>query len=148
MRQMLAICALCALSVTACEKQEAPRAVTTAPKPAPPSALCTDWLKDAMSLGKAEEAAGKSEVGMYYFFAARCVHEKAFLLATGTDTAETISGAATDLCQGEILQWEGRASGFNDQADASTASGSKKLAVLEVLRARAGHCPAPKETSN
>jgi len=85
---------------------------------------------------------------MYYFFAARCVHEKAFILAAGTDTAETISDTVTDLCQVDIFKWQGKAASFSDQADQSTAMLFKKAAILEVLRARAGHCPAPKETSN
>jgi hypothetical protein len=148
MKSILAICALSVLSLTACEKQDAPRAVTIASKPAPPSPLCSDWQKEAESFGKMEESTGKPDVGLYYFLAARCVHEKAFLLAAGTDSAETISDGVTYLCQGDILIFQGKTSGFNDQADQSIAALFKKNATLEVLRARAGRCPAPKETSN
>jgi hypothetical protein len=148
MKPILLMCALCMLFLAACEKQDAPRTVTTVSKPAPPSPLCGDWQKEAISFGKMEESTGKSDAGLYYFLAARCVHEKAFLLAVGTDTAETISDGATYLCQGEILEFQGKTSGFNEQADQSIAALFKKTAIVEVLRARAGRCPAPKETSN
>jgi hypothetical protein len=132
----------------ACEKQSSPHTTVISQKSAPPlSSLCTDWQKEAISLGESSEKL-KANSGLYYFLALKCAHEKAFLLAGGTDSAEIIADAVADLCQVEISQWQGRVSGFNDRADADTANGFRKAATLEVLRARAGHCPTPKETSN
>ncbi len=76
-----------------------------------------------------------------------CGHRNAFALAQGTDSADVIASAVLRLCELEVAQWVVSAqktdpSGL-DAVNARIGRGFTDDAVTEVLRARAGHCPAP-----
>jgi hypothetical protein len=76
-----------------------------------------------------------------------CAHHTAATFAAGTDSADVIAAGAMDACSSEIASWVNQSLQKDPSAPRDQVTRSVKYEVLtqarlEVLRDRAGHCPA------
>src|ERR1700679_42627 len=113
------------------------------------SPLCSAYERDRPSLVKMESSHPQ------IIAALDGAHKNAFWLAPGSDSAETIAtSVASQECQLEIAEWTIAAEKLDSVSSSEAvgeriSQGFKDDVVMEVLRARAGHCPAPNaEKSN
>jgi hypothetical protein len=110
-------------------------------RPPPPlSPLCGQYDREKVKTVPADMRAVAA--------AEDCAHHTAAALAGGSDSADVIAAGVMDACSSEIATWVEQAtqkspSDPRDQVARSVRYEVLTQARLEILRHRAGHCPAP-----
>jgi hypothetical protein len=151
-RAALVAVALAGLGASACSQGQANRALCYDFRSKGPAAAATPASTAPASGAPAPLAVADPSVSLD-----DCLRRWAYSLAPSSDPAEAVARAAAGACEGLLARWNEQSlqGGATAQAPSITtgeptnplathAAWAQGRALLHVVQARAGHCPAPR----